>query len=77
MTGPPWWRLARQFGNRIEEHQVRRPATKMEHILLVRLAALEAVLRRVRQDAQWAAEGSPEAIDWRETIKMIDKVVPT
>ena len=54
---------------------MRRAVTKMEHILLVRLAALEATLRIIRQDAQWAAEGSPEAIDWRETIKMIDEVV--
>ena len=54
---------------------MRRRVTKMEHVLLVRLAELEAVLRKARQDAQWAAEGSPEAIDWRETIKMIDAVV--
>lgn len=54
---------------------MRRKVTKMEHVLLARLAELNEVLRRVRQDAQWAAEGSPEAIDWRETIKMIDAVV--
>ena len=44
----------------------------LEETLLVRMLKLEDALRVVRQDAEWAVEGSADAIEWRETIRVID-----
>ena len=67
----------REVAKSLRENDVLRKATEVEEALLVRMVKLEDALRIARQDAEWAAEGSADAIEWRETIRIIDEALTT
>lgn len=65
----------REVAKSLRENGALRKATEVEEVLLARMIKLEGALRIARQDAEWAAEGSADAIEWRETIRIIDEAL--